>query len=291
MNNLRGKSAILTGASRGLGVYIAKAMAAEGINLVLAARSAEQLEETRRICEGAGVRAVAVACDVSSPDELHRLVAAAEREFGAVDIVVNNAGIEYSDSLVHLSVEQIDELLRINLNAPIWLTKIVLPSMIQRGSGAIVNVASLAGKAPTPYNAIYAASKAGLIGFSESIGLEVDGTGVTVGVVCPGFVSDAGMWANAQAGGAKEPRLLRAVSPQKVAVAVVKAIRGAPEVIVASGPMRPILALGQLAPGQKRSLTRRLGVLKAFRDHAETARMGADRPERKEEQAPSELRT
>lgn len=280
MKDLREKNAIVTGASRGLGVYIAKAMAQEGMNLALAARSAEALEETRRICEAAGVRAIAVACDVTSQDDLRRLVAAAEREFGTVDVLVNNAGIELTESFVHLSIDQLDELLRVNLNAPIWLTKMVLPSMLARRSGAIVNVSSLAGKAPVPYNAIYAASKAGLIGLTESLGLELHGTGVTVGVVCPGFVADAGMWAKHEADGAKAPPLTRAVTPQKVAAGVLRAIRGAPEVIVAAGPMRPLLAFGEMAPGMKRGMVRRMGITRVFAEVAEVTRLGHDRPDR-----------
>ncbi len=215
MNQLRGRRAIVTGASRGIGVYIAKALAERGVDLALAARSAEALEQTRRQCEAFGVKAIAVACDVSSPDDQRRLVAAAERDLGAVDILVNNAGIEYTESLSNLSREQIDALLLTNLNAPIWLTKLVLPSMQKAGRGAIVNVASLAGKSPTPFATIYAASKAGLIGFSRSLQSELAGSGVTVGVVCPGFVSDAGMWAEHEAGGVvKAPSMARPVSPQ-----------------------------------------------------------------------------
>jgi short-subunit dehydrogenase len=291
MKELRGKTAIVTGASRGLGVYIAKAMAQEGMNLALAARSVDALEETRRICEAAGVRAIAVACDVTSQDDLRRLVAAAEREFGTVDVLVNNAGIELSESFVYLSIEQLDELLRVNLNAPIWLTKMVLPSMLARRSGAIVNVSSLAGKAPTPYNAIYSASKAGLIGLTESLGLELHGSGVTVGVVCPGFVADAGMWAKHEADGVKAPPLTRAVAPQKVADGVIKAIRGAPEVIVASGPMRPLLAFGQIAPGMKRGMVRRMGITRVFAQVADRSRIGEDRPDREGAKAAAQAPT
>src|ERR1700682_5580795 len=99
MKDLRGASAIVTGASRGIGPYIAKTLAAQGVNVVLAARSADKLEDTRRAREALGVRAIAVATDVTSMDDLRRLVAAAEREFGAVDILVNNAGIETTGAL------------------------------------------------------------------------------------------------------------------------------------------------------------------------------------------------
>ena len=265
MKNLQGTNAILTGASRGLGTYIARTLAERGVNLVLAARDAEKLEETRRSCETLGVRAIAVATDVSSMDDLRRLVETAERELGAIDILVNNAGIEITASVNGHSFEQVDAILRTNLSAPIWLTKLVMPGMIARRRGTIVNVSSLAGKSATPYNAIYSASKHGLNGFTASLAIELDGTGVTTGVVCPGFVADAGMWADT---GQKAPRMMREVAPQKVADAVVKVIEGAGEVLVAPTPIRPLFALAQLFPGVTKIATKRLGVLDAMRNRA-----------------------
>ena len=277
MKDFRGKNAIVTGASRGLGVYIAKALAKEGVNLALAARSAGPLEETRAACEALGVRAIAIPGDITSIDDQRHLVAETERQLGSIDILVNNAGIELTEALDFLSIEQIDELLRTNLNAPIWLTKLVLPSMRARRSGAIVNVSSLAGKSPVPFGTIYAASKAGLNGFTESLASELEGSGIEVSAVCPSFVSDAGMWAEHEAGGVKAPRLVRPVSPEKVARAVLKALRGSPEVLVASGPMRPLFVLFEALPRQKRMFVRRLGVRGVFRDEAVRLRQGHDR--------------
>lgn len=265
MQNLSGANAILTGASRGIGPYIARTLAARGVNLVLAARNAEKLEETRRACETMGVRAIAVPTDVTSMDDLHRLVDTAERELGAIDILVNNAGIEITASVNGHTIEQVDDIVRTNLNAPIWLTKLVLPAMLARRRGAIVNVSSLAGKSATPYNAIYSATKHGLNGFTSSLSIELDDTGVNAGVVCPGFVADAGMWADT---GQKAPRMMREVAPQKVADAVMKAIEGSVEVLVAPGPIRPLFALAQLFPGLTKIATKRLGVLDAMRGRA-----------------------
>ena len=265
MKNLRGANAILTGASRGIGPYIARALAAEGVNLALAARSADQLEDTRRQCETMGVRAIAVSADVTSADDLRRLKETAENQIGPIDILVNNAGIEITKSVAALTQEEIDSILRTNLDAPIRLTKMVLPSMLERRRGAIVNVSSMSGKALTPYNAIYSASKHGLNGFTESLEVELDGTGVNAGVVCPAFVGAAGMWANT---GEKAPRMMREVSPEKVAAAVLKVVRGTPEALVTPGPIRPLLALQELAPGLKKPILKRLGVLKVFRDRA-----------------------
>ncbi len=280
MIDLHGKNALITGASRGLGVYIAKALAARGANVALAARSADGLEATRAACAGQGVRAVALACDVTSRDELRRLVASTEAALGPIDILVNNAGIEVTASLGDFDFDQIDDVVRTNLSAPIALTKIVLPAMLQRRHGAIVNIASMAGKAGVPHNSIYAASKHGLCGFTESLNYELDGTGVHAGVVCPGFVADAGMWADH---GGRAPAMLREVAPQKVADGVLRVIAGAPEVLVNAGPVRPLLALGAIAPGMKKAVLKRMGLMRLMRGEAARlkaqhgiARPGAD---------------
>jgi short-subunit dehydrogenase len=207
MRDIRGSPAIVTGASRGVGTYIAKTLAAQGVSLALAARDAAKLEDTRGACEALGARAIAVPTDVTSREDLRRLVETVERELGPIDILVNNAGIEITKSLQGTSFDEIDAVVCTNLSAPVWLIKMVLPQMVERRRGAIVNVSSLAGKTCAPYNAIYSATKAGLIALSLSVDLELDGTGVTIGTVCPGFVSETGMWANT---GEKAPRGLAA---------------------------------------------------------------------------------
>lgn len=267
MDNLRGRNAILTGASRGIGVYIAKRLAQEGVNIALAARDASKLEETRAACEAAGVRAISVSTDVGSMDDLRGLVETSERDLGAIDILVNNAGIEVTKSVVDHEFSEVDGILRTNLNAPIWLSKLVLPAMIARGTGAIVNVSSMSGKSITPYNAIYSASKAGLNAFTASLKVELDGTGVHTGVVCPGFVSDAGMWANT---GEKAPRMTSEVSPERVANAVIAVIRGAREELVMPMPMRPLLALQELFPAMSGAMLKRMGVLDTFKQRAQS---------------------
>jgi uncharacterized protein len=274
MRDLSGASAIVTGASRGLGIYIAKTLAGRGVNVALAARSADRLEETRRACETLGVKAVAVPVDVTSLDDLRRLNDMARRNLGPIDILVNNAGIELTASLVDHSFSQIDDIVRTNLSAPIWLTKLVLPDMIARRRGAVVHVSSLAGKTGEPYGAIYSATKAGLIGFTDSLNMELDGSGVRASTVCPGYVSEAGMW---HSQGLTAPRMLKAVPPQKVADAVIKAIGGATSVPVTSGPIRPLLALAELMPSLNLWVARRLGVIEMMRGQAERLHAGADR--------------
>ncbi len=215
------------------------------------------------MCEAMGVRAIAVPCDVTSRDELRRLVDTAERELGPVDILVNNAATLATAALPDLTFDEIDDVIRTNLYAPIWLTKLVLPSMLARKRGVIVSVASMAGKVGVPYESIYSATKHGLVGFTESIRSEMSHTGVRAAVVCPGFVGEAGMWA--ESGGGKAPILFREVSPEKVARAVVKAINGTPEALVTSWPIRALLAFFDLAPGLKTPALELMGVKRAWR--------------------------
>jgi short-subunit dehydrogenase len=269
MKNLRGANAIVTGASRGIGPYIAKTLAARGVNVALAARNADKLEETRRACEALGVKAIAVATDVTSLDALRNLVTTTEHDLGTIDILVNNAGIETTGALDTLTFEQIDQLLTTNLNAPIWLSKLVMPGMVARKRGAIVHVSSMAGKSGAPYNSTYSASKFGLNGFSESVNLELEGTGVHMSAVCPGFVGEAGMWADR---GGTAPKMMREVSPQKVADGVLKAVLGAREVLVMPMPIRPLLAAAVLAPGIQRTLVKRMGIVAAMRDNPAPAK-------------------
>lgn len=260
MRDLKGKTALVTGASRGIGVHIARALAERGCHLVLSARRAESLAELARECEGRGVTARVVAADVSRAEDRERLV----REAGDVDVLVNNAGVELAVDFVRQSRADIANQLDVNLAAPLDLTALALPAMLARKSGVIVNVSSMSGKSPTPYNAVYAASKFGLNGFTSSLAIELEGSGVHVGVVCPSFVSE-GMWKER---GTKAPLLMPEVSPEKVVDGVLRVIRGARQVLVTPGPIRPMLAFGELFPSLVPVVMRSMGILKAMQARA-----------------------
>jgi short-subunit dehydrogenase len=262
LKELRGCNAILTGASRGLGVLIAHALADEGVNLALAARSAEALEKVRGDVGAKGVKAVAAATDVQDSTQLDELVATAERELGPVDILVNNAGIEATHAYEDYPPAEIVKLIAVNTTAPLLLTRAVLPGMLARGKGHIVNVASLAGKGGFPCQAPYAASKSALVTFTHTLRAELVDSPVGCSVVCPGFVADEGMYADmVRDSGVRAPRILGTSKPEKVAEAVVKAIkRDASELIVNPSPMRPILAMAQLFPDTGSTILKRLGV-------------------------------
>ena len=251
---LEGRTALVTGASRGLGVFIARRLAKERMHLVLSARDASKLEALRDELARGGLDVRVVAADVRSAVDRARLV----EEAGAIDVLVNNAGLEVTRAFLDQSEGDVAAQLETNLIAPIDLTRRVLPSLVARKRGAVVHVSSMSGKSPTPYNSIYAASKFGLNGFTSSIAIELRGTGVNTGVVCPSFVAEAGMWADT---GLRAPAMMREVRPEAVADAVVAVIRGAEEVLVTPTPVRPLLALRELAPKLTGALLERMGVL------------------------------
>lgn len=254
---------VLTGASRGLGALIARAFAGRG-HLVLAARDAAGLEAVAADVRAAGGQATPVVCDVSRAEDRARLVAAADAA-GPVEVLINNAGIEIPVAVLDQRDDDVVRQLDVNLLAPIQLTRALLPGMVARKRGAVVMISSMSGKSPTPYNAIYTATKHGLNGFTASLRIELLGTGVHAGVVCPSFVAEAGMWADT---GVKAPALMREVPPDRVVAAVQRVADGAAEVLVTPGPVRPLLAIGQLFPSLDAFMLRRIGVLDALRRRA-----------------------
>ena len=255
---------VVTGASRGIGRVIAVDLARDGGRMVLAARDTAGLEATAALIEAAGTTATIVACDVSIAADRARLAATAYAQ-GEVDILVNNAGIEICLPVIDQTDEEVERQVEVNLLGPIQLTRAFVPHMIANGRGAVVMISSVSGKAPTPYNAIYAATKYGINGFTASLRIELEGTGVTAGVVCPGFVKGTGMWSDLQL---KTPALIPEVDPALVARAVRRVAGGAAEVIVTRAPMRPLFALAQLFPSWPGASMRRMGILEVLQARA-----------------------
>ncbi len=257
---LRGASCILTGASRGLGVYIAEDLARRGVNLALAARSDEELQKTAEIAKRYGVEALPIPTDVSRRDDLESLIGKTKAEFGAIDILVNNAGIEHYVDFPAADPELIEEIMRVNFIAPATLTRLVLPDMIERGRGHIVNIASVAGKTAVPYNVIYSSSKHALVGFSWSLREELKDKGIGVSVVCPGFVSDSGMF-HEWSKGKKPPGMTQSVTPEKVAAATIEAIeKNKAEVIVAKGLAKVVDVFHAVSPELTTKIARKTGA-------------------------------
>jgi short-subunit dehydrogenase len=270
MKDLRGKNAVLTGASRGLGPYIARALAQKGVNLALTARTADAVEATAKEASALGVEAIAIPADVTDPAGREQLLEKAVVANGPIDILINNAGIEWVCEYTKMSAEQIERMVQTNLIAPLILSRLALPNMIARGSGHVVMMSSLGGKKGSPYSATYAATKAGLIEWTSGVREELRGTGVSASVICPGFVSEAGMFA---VYGKRAPRLSGESPPEKVADAVVRAIeRDVPEIIVNPGPKRLLTITNAISPGAVSWLLRRFGVYEFYRQQAEDNR-------------------
>jgi short-subunit dehydrogenase len=270
---LRGANAIVTGASRGIGVYIARALAEHGVNLVLTARSAVELDVVRAEMAGLGVSAAAITCDIADATERAALVESAQSQIGPIDIVVNNAGIETVGQFHTAAEDHLARVLEVNLMAPMLLTRALLPGMIERGRGHVVNISSGAGKVGVPYAASYSASKHGLVGLTHSLRAEYDRSPVGFSVVCPVFVSGAGMYDRWQRGGVKAPWFVGRSTPERVAKVVVSCIRrNRSDVLVNVPPVRPLVALMSLVPAIEPALMRLFGYTRTFARAAEIER-------------------
>ncbi|MCA9706846.1 MAG: SDR family oxidoreductase [Myxococcales bacterium] len=179
---------IITGAGRGIGAEVARVSAEAGAAVVLVARTAEQLEAVAAEIEGAGGQALVHACDLSQAGADKAVVDAALARFGRVDVLVNNAAVNYVANLVMSKDERWRQLYDLNLFATVALTRRVLKQLIRRRSGRIINVSSVSAKVGASYNAAYASSKAAMIGFTKSVAREVARLGITVNAVCPWHV-------------------------------------------------------------------------------------------------------
>jgi short-subunit dehydrogenase len=249
-NSIEGRRALLTGASGGIGGAIATALHDRGAHLVITGRRAQALEELKGRL---GDRTDVVVSDLSSHADVGRLLDSA----GQVDILVANAALPASGTLESFSPEQIDRAIDVNLRAPIQLTRALAPAMVERGAGALVYISSISGKLAAPRASMYSATKFGLRGFAFSLGQDLVGTGVGVSCVFPGFVSDAGMFADADM---DAPAGIGTSTPEEVAAAVVRGIEtGKAEIDVAPLSVKLTARMNGLAPGMVAGMARRLG--------------------------------
>jgi short-subunit dehydrogenase len=250
MVQLRGARALVTGAAGGLGRYITRALAGQGVNLAVSDLPGSEIEAVAGELRGLGVEAQAVPADLTDSGERARLVGAAEEAVGPLDVLVNNAGLEFGGAFTKTTREELEAIATVNLIAVMDLTWLVLPGMLERRRGHVVNLASLAGKLPSVFLASYAATKHGVVGFTHSLRAEYAGGPVSFSAICPVFVGRVGMYARVEDQLDKEPPPgLKPVDPERVADAVLDALReDRAEVIVNRGPIRPLAALYWLAP-------------------------------------------
>jgi len=254
------RRAVVTGASHGIGVHIARALAARDIDLLLVARSASELARVARELGAPGRSVAYAALDLSSPSVAEDVAAAVTAELGSADILVNNAAVELQRRFHTLTAAEIEAVIRLDLITPVALARVLLPGMIERGYGRIVNISSIAGRVGFPLSEAYAASKDGLIAFSRVLRNDYRGTGVSASAVILGAVKGDGFGQRTldelglKTGGAM------LATPQQVANAVVRAIeKDTAEIVVMPGPGRLMKALMDLFPGMGPAMTRMSG--------------------------------
>jgi short-subunit dehydrogenase len=266
MKNLQGRVALVTGASGGLGTHIARRLAREGMNVAISGRRKDALKEVAAELSGLGVKSVAVPADLSDLTQLDPLIEGVESALGPIDVLVNNAGVESIGAFTSYQREELISMVDVNLTAPLLLAHRLTPGMLERGRGHIVFIASIAGKIGPAFNEPYAATKAGLVGLTQSLRAEYLQAPVGFSVVCPGFIAGDGMYARMAEDGHRSNRMMGETTTEKISEAVVRAIHeDRAEILESGAPIRPMLAIAQLAPGLVERIAPRFGVTELFR--------------------------
>lgn len=256
--DLQGAWVLVTGASRGIGVAIAEEFAARKANLILVARSAEGLKDTSGRVEARGGKPHPVPFDLEDTSRIADLVQEIRRITPHVDVLVNNAGLEKYCFFSECSREDIVSILSVNLIAPMELARLLLPDMLARRKGHIINVSSLSGRVGEIYNSLYSTSKGGLELWTDALRQELHETGVRVSAVAPGGVTDSGMIHNI---GVPYPSIIGSCTSKDVAEAVIRCTAGDhARVFVNSLPVRPLLLLSAIAPRFFDAVLRRIGL-------------------------------
>lgn len=186
--SLKSKNVILTGASSGIGREAALLLAEQGANIALAARSIDKLDELKNELSKFDVKILIIQTDVSKTADCKNLIKEVIKEFGGLDILINNAGITSRGKVQDVALKDLSQMIDINLKAPVRLTKLAIPHILNSASGRIINVASILGIIPLPTEAVYSATKFALRGFSYALSEELEDTNVKVSVICPGPV-------------------------------------------------------------------------------------------------------
>ena len=209
---LKGKTAIITGSTSGIGLGIARGFAAQGINIVMNGfGKPEEIEKLRREIEGQGVKAHYNGADMTKPDQIAALVSEAEKTMGSVDIIVNNAGIQFVSPVDDFPPEKWDAIVGINLSAGFHMVRAAVPLMKKQGWGRIINIASAHALVASPFKSAYVAAKHGILGFTKSVALEVAQNNITCNAICPGYV-----WTALVEGQVKDTAKARNISEDEV---------------------------------------------------------------------------
>lgn len=236
-----GKRVLLTGAAGGLGEITAHAFAEAGATLILSSRDQQKLDQLAATLPG-GPHEV-IAADLTAAAAPQEVVARA----GRIDIFVANAGRPGGWGLDEIEADEISKVIRVNLEAPIQMTRAVVPQMKERGSGQIVLIASMAGKFALPDSTMYSSTKSGLRAFGWALRPELARAGITVSIVTPGFIGEVGMFAKR---GRKAPPMAGVIPPQTYTKALLEGVaKGKGEIAIARPQLRLLSQLSVLAPG------------------------------------------
>lgn len=241
------RTALITGASSGIGRELSKRLAADGYDLVLIARDEQKLNALATgMNETHGVKTLVLAQDLSDPTAPHSIFAALQEASIDIDVLVNCAGTQVYGEFAEVELEKLLAMIQVNLTTLTHLTKLFLPAMVERGHGKIMNVASTGAFVPSPLNAVYCATKAYVLSFSEGLAAELSGTGVTATTLCPGATDTAFVTRH----GLEDVRLFRhMMSPSRVADIGYRAlVRGQHVAVAGLGNRLQVVGLQLMAP-------------------------------------------
>ncbi|MEW4285132.1 3-ketoacyl-ACP reductase [Priestia koreensis] len=231
--SLKGKTALITGAGKGIGRAVAIALANEGVNLGLLARTESSLKEVAKEVEATGVKVAYATADVSSMEDVNQAVESLHQELGGTDILINNAGIGKFGKFLELDPEDWKKIIDVNLMGVYYVTRAVLPQLIEKNGGDIINISSTAGQKGAPVTSAYSASKAGLLGLTESLALEVRKHNVRVTALTPSTVATEMAFAENLTDGNPE----KVMQPEDLAEIMVAQLKLHPRIFIKSAGM------------------------------------------------------
>lgn len=262
MKTLAHKTVLLTGAAGGIGTFIARALVRAEAKIVCVGRSQASLDALQAELVEAGGEAIILPFDLQDLDTIPTLIQRAEHLAGPIDILINNAAVEKHRPFQHYTLSDIQSIITTNQIAPMALCQSLLPGMLARGEGHIVNISSGAGKRGAPFNSVYSATKAALNNWTEALRLELSDTPVNISLVCPG-ITDAGMFHALET---EAPESMKVTPPSEVADVVLKAIlNNQPEVILDGITSKVFVALSQLSPQLGDRILRKVGIVEVNR--------------------------
>ena len=259
LTSYRGRTALVTGASSGMGKLLAERFAREGAHVALVARRAAELESVAAEIAAAGGSALVLPCDVADREQVFAAAERAQRELGEIDILVNNAGYGGHHLFLEWDIGDMERMMQVNYFGAVYWTKALLPGMVRRREGWVVFMASVAGKLGVPDESAYAATKFAMVGMAEALSMEVEDSGVHVLTVCPGAIHTD--FFDPQALARMPPVARRSmIEPKPVIEGVMRALATGKREITVPRPIATAYVIRALAPGFMRRNTKRTTI-------------------------------